>query len=43
MTTKMTMKKLGCLVALAVFVRPAGAQPANPHASETIGTAQQIY
>ena len=43
MTTKMTMKTLGCLVALAVFVRPAGAQPANPHASETIGTVQQVY
>ena len=43
MTTKMTMKKLGCLVALAVFVRPVSAQPANPHASETIGTVQQVY
>lgn len=43
MTTLMTMKTLGCLAALAVFVRPVGAQPANPHASETIGTVQQVY
>jgi CubicO group peptidase (beta-lactamase class C family) len=37
------MQKLGCLLALAVFVSTATAQPVNPHAGEPIGTVQQVY
>jgi CubicO group peptidase (beta-lactamase class C family) len=34
---------LGCLLAFVAFASTAAAQPVNPHASEPIGTVQQVY
>src|ERR1700688_1243172 len=36
------VKKLVCLLALTALASPAGAQPLNPHATESIGTVRQV-